>query len=52
MKKNGFIIGEKGAINLVKLVPVAGGLVGGGVDIASTKTIAKVAYKMFIEGEI
>ena len=45
-------MGEKGAINLVKLVPVAGGLVGGGVDIASTKTIAKVAYKMFIEGEI
>ena len=30
-------MGEKGAINLVKLVPVAGGLVGGGVDIASTK---------------
>ena len=52
LKKNGIIIGEKGAINLVKLVPVAGGLVGGGVDIASTKTIAKVAYKMFIEGEI
>ena len=52
LKKNGIVIGEKGAINLVKLVPVAGGLVGGGVDIASTKTIAKVAYKMFIEGEI
>ena len=52
LKKNGIVMGEKGAINLVKLVPVAGGLVGGGVDIASTKTIAKVAYKMFIEGEI
>ena len=52
LKKNGIVIGEKGAINLVKLVQVAGGLVGGGVDIASTKTIAKVAYKMFIEGEI
>ena len=52
LKKNGIVIGEKGAINLVKLVPVVGGLVGGGVDIASTKTIAKVAYKMFIEGEI
>ena len=52
LKKNGIVIGEKGAINLVKLVPVAGGLVGGGVDIASTKTIAKVAYKMFIEGKV
>lgn len=40
--------GETGAINLVKLVPVAGGLVGGGVDFVSTRVIAEKAKKMFI----
>lgn len=40
--------GEKGAINLVKLVPVAGGLVGGGVDFVGTRVIADKARKMFI----
>lgn len=43
--------GEKGAINLVKLVPVAGGMIGGAVDIASTAVIAKNAIKLFIENE-
>lgn len=41
--------GEKGAINLVKMVPFVGGVVGGGVDIAGTKIIAQTAYNMFIE---
>ncbi|GHU58843.1 hypothetical protein AGMMS49975_25800 [Clostridia bacterium] len=40
--------GEKGAINLVKLVPVAGGLVGAGFDFVGTKVIATKAYKTFI----
>ena len=44
--------GEKGAVNLVKLVPLVGGVVGGGIDVAGTKAIAKVANQMFIEGEI
>ncbi len=44
--------GEKGAINLVKLVPVVGGVVGGGIDVVGTKAIAKVAYDMFIECKI
>lgn len=43
--------GEKGAINLGKLVPVAGGLIGGGVDIASTIVISRNAIRMFIENE-
>ncbi|WOO36074.1 EcsC family protein [Anaerocolumna sp. AGMB13020] len=44
--------GEKGAINLVKFVPLVGGVVGGGVDIVGTKLIADNAIKMFIEGKI
>ena len=40
--------GEEGVINLVKLVPVIGGVIGGGFDAASTKVIADNAYKMFI----
>lgn len=44
--------GEKGAVNLVKVVPLVGGIIGGGVDIAGTKTIAKVACNMFIDGKI
>lgn len=41
--------GEKGTINLVKLVPVDGGLVGATFDTASTRLIAKVANKTFTE---
>lgn len=44
--------GEKGVVNLAKMVPLVGGVIGGGIDIAGTKTIAKVAYDMFIEGKI
>lgn len=40
--------GEKGIINLGKMVPVVGGVVGGGFDYLTTKTIAKNAYKAFI----
>lgn len=39
--------GEKGVINLTKLVPVVGGIVGGIVDVASCKIIAKVAITNF-----
>ena len=44
--------GEKGVINLVKLVPVAGGVVGGGVDFVGTKFIANKAYKVFLLNDI
>ena len=40
--------GEKGVINLGKLVPVVGGVIGGITDVASTKIIAKNAEKIFI----
>lgn len=41
--------GTKGVINLVKVVPVVGGLVGAGIDIVSTQLIAMQAIKMFID---
>ena len=43
--------GEKGAINLAKFIPVAGGVIGGAVDVASTSVIAKNAIRLFIEDE-
>jgi len=44
--------GEKGIINLGKVVPVLGAFVGSGIDIASTRVIGYNAYKIFIKGEI
>lgn len=44
--------GTKGAVNLIKLVPVFGGIIGGAVDISSTQIIAKNAYNIFIKKEI
>lgn len=41
--------GEKGVINLGKLIPVAGGVIGGAMDVASTAVIAKNAISLFIE---
>jgi len=43
--------GEKGLINLAKIVPVVGAGVNGGLDLVETKAIAKRAYKMFIEND-
>jgi hypothetical protein len=39
--------GEKGVINLSKAVPVLGGLVGGTVDGAATRTVGGVAKRAF-----
>ena len=44
--------GTKGAINLVKMVPVAGAVVGAGMDFAGTKVIAQKAYDAFLKNEI
>ena len=44
--------GEKGVVNLFKLVPIAGGVVGGGVDFVGTKLIADKAYKAFLLNDI
>ena len=43
--------GEKGIINLGKLVPGVGAVIGGSIDFAETKAISKRAYKWFMEGD-
>ncbi|MBO5752129.1 MAG: EcsC family protein [Proteobacteria bacterium] len=41
--------GSKGVINLGKAVPFVGAAIGGGLDFASTKLIARQGYANFIE---
>ena len=50
IKKAGVKFGEKGIINLGKLVPEVGAVINGGLDYAETKVIGKRAYKAFFEG--
>lgn len=40
-------MGEKGVVNLVKLVPVVGGAIGGTVDAISCRVVAQTAKKVF-----
>lgn len=42
--------GTSGLVNLGKIVPVVGGLVGGGIDAASTRVIGHVAVGLFFSG--
>lgn len=41
--------GTKGIVNLGKLVPGVGAVIGGGLDLVETKIIANRAYKWFFE---
>ena len=43
--------GSKGIINLGKLVPGVGAIIGGGLDLVETKAISARAYKWFFEGD-
>lgn len=43
--------GTKGLLNLGKLVPVVGGVIGGTLDFAETKVIANRAIKWFVEND-
>lgn len=43
--------GEKGLINLGKMIPIVGAVINGGFDLAETKIIAVRAYKMFIKND-
>lgn len=44
--------GEKGIINMTKMVPLLGGVIGGGLDMAGTKIVGKKAIDLFIDGYI
>jgi uncharacterized protein (DUF697 family) len=50
-KKVGFRLvtkaGSKGVVNLTKLAPVAGGIVGGGINFASTRAVGAWAKRNF-----
>jgi uncharacterized protein (DUF697 family) len=39
--------GQTGVINLIKFVPIAGGVVGGTVDLLACHTVGKLAKKVF-----
>lgn len=41
--------GTKGIVNMGKLIPGVGAVVGGGLDLVETKTIGDRAYKWFLE---
>ena len=41
--------GTKGGVNLGKLIPGVGAVIGGGLDLVETKLIAKRSYKWFFE---
>lgn len=43
--------GSKGIINLGKLVPGVGAIIGGSLDLVETKAISVRAYKWFFEGD-
>lgn len=43
--------GQKGIINLGKMLPGIGAIINGGLDFVETKIIADRAYKMFFEGD-
>lgn len=43
--------GSKGLVNLGKMVPGVGAVIGGTLDYSETKIIANRAYKWFIEGD-
>jgi hypothetical protein len=40
--------GSRGAVNLIKGVPLVGGIVGGAFDAAATKVIGRTAKQVFI----
>jgi uncharacterized protein (DUF697 family) len=44
--------GEKGAVNLWKIVPLVGGVIGGTIDATTTKVIGNVARKTFIDDPV
>lgn len=40
--------GALGAVNLTKVVPLLGGMVGGGLDAASTRVVGRMAKRVFV----
>ena len=43
--------GTIGAVNMTKVVPLLGGVIGGGLDAASTRVVGRMAKRMFVRRE-
>lgn len=43
--------GTKGIVNMGKLIPGVGAVIGGSLDLVETKAIGARAYKWFFEGD-
>jgi len=43
--------GTKGIVNLGKMVPLAGAVIGGGIDLAETKAMGNRAIRQFFDGD-
>ncbi len=41
-------LGAAGAVNMTKVVPLLGGVIGGGLDAASTRVVGRMAKRMFV----
>ena len=44
--------GTKGIINIGKMIPVVGAVIGGGFDLVETSIIGKRVVKMFFDGDL
>lgn len=44
--------GTRGIVNLGKLIPLVGGVIGGSIDLIETKIMAKKAKEMFLHSNI
>lgn len=39
--------GQKGLVNIVKMVPLVGGVIGGGIDVGTTVAVGNIAKEVF-----
>nr|WP_276540705.1 EcsC family protein [Stenotrophomonas chelatiphaga] len=44
--------GTSGVVNLSKMVPILGGVIGGAVDLAATNIVGDTAVKLFVTHEV
>ena len=45
-------LGAMGAVNLTKVVPLLGGVIGGGLDAASTRVVGRMAKRVFVRKDV
>ena len=45
-------LGAAGAVNITKVVPLLGGVIGGGLDAASTRVVGRMAKRVFVRRDV